>query len=244
MAAKEQRIVSLGTQDLNEAVDGFLAEGFRLDMIRPADDPIEAWVSNEDFVFRIHKRLKDHKFKGVTSHAAPPVKKTEWHAGRAGMMYRDVLPDRMDGKVAVSHIRLTQGGEVPDYVHYHKVEFQVIYCLTGRIKVVYEGQGGPFWLEPGDCVLQPPGIRHRVLECEANSEVIEVTMPAEHETWADHALVLPTNELDPERVFGMQQFIRLSAPSVTDALTQIAARIPENENIRAAVSHVIETFQQ
>jgi hypothetical protein len=39
--------------------------------------------------------------------------------------------------VIVSHIRLPFEGEVPDYVHYHKVDFQMIYCLKGRIKVVY-----------------------------------------------------------------------------------------------------------
>ncbi|HEX3102389.1 MAG TPA: VOC family protein, partial [Pyrinomonadaceae bacterium] len=136
-----------------------------------------------------------------TDHVQPPATAggSDWVLGRAGMEYRDLIPGRLGGKVIVSHIRLTSGGEVPDYVHYHKVDFQMIYCKRGRISVVYEDQGPPFWLETGDCVLQPPEIRHRVLECTAGAEVIEVSMPAEHETWVEHEMELPTSELKPDR---------------------------------------------
>ncbi|MGB4989659.1 MAG: cupin domain-containing protein, partial [Pyrinomonadaceae bacterium] len=131
----------------------------------------------------------------------------DWITGRAGMEYRDLIPDRMDGEVIASHIRLTKGGEVPDYVHYHKVDFQLIRCLKGRIKVVYEDQGEPFWLEPGDYVIQPPEIRHRVLECTEGSEVMEISIPAEHETWIDHEMTLPTRTVNPERLFSGQRFV-------------------------------------
>jgi hypothetical protein len=124
------------------------------------------------------------------------------------MMYRDLIPGRLGGKLISSHIRLTQSGPVPDYVHYHKIDFQLIYCLRGRIHVVYESQGEAFWLEPGDCVLQPPEIRHRVLECEAGSEVLELSSPAEHETWVDHEMTLPTPGIGRERLFDGQCFVR------------------------------------
>ncbi|MGQ0543436.1 MAG: cupin domain-containing protein, partial [Blastocatellia bacterium] len=137
-----------------------------------------------------------------------PKNKNEWRVGRVGMLYRDLTPDDLKSRVVVSHIRLPFDGEVPDYVHYHKVDFQMIYCVKGRIKVVYEDQGGPFWLKPGDCVLQPPEIRHRVLEAEAGSEVIEVSSPAEHETWIDHDLTLPTNKIQSDRNFNEQRFVR------------------------------------
>jgi quercetin dioxygenase-like cupin family protein len=107
------------------------------------------------------------------------------------MEYRDLIPGRLGGRVAASHIRLPEGGVVPDYVHYHKIGFQMIYCWRGKVKVVYEDFGDPFWLEPGDCVLQPPEIRHRVLENAAGTEVIELSSPAVHETWADHETDLP-----------------------------------------------------
>lgn len=192
-------------EDLDTAIEQYKTLGYRLDMIFPADDRREAMVS------RGNESVRLARSPGFSRHVAeekPPKGGTpsSWIMGRAGMEYRDLIPDRMGGKMIASHIRLTKAGEVPDYVHYHKIEFQMIYCLKGRIKVVYEDQGEPFWLEPGDCVLQPPEIRHRVLECEANSEVIEITMPAEHETWVEHDIILPTAKLNPDRDFNGQRF--------------------------------------
>ncbi|PCC73862.1 AraC-like ligand binding domain-containing protein [Nannocystis exedens] len=134
-------------------------------------------------------------------------------AGRAGMRYRDLIPGRLGGRFIGSQIGIVAGGPVPDYVHYHIVRFQLIYCLRGWVRVVYEDQGPPFELHPGDCVLQPPHIRHRVLESSPGLEVLEVSSPAEHETFADHALALPTAELRPERDFGGQRFVRHQAAS-------------------------------
>ena len=67
-----------------------------------------------------------------------------WHDGRAGMLYRDLITGRQDGWLIASRIRIPRGGPVPDYVHYHRVHAQVIYCRSGWVKVVYEDQGEPF----------------------------------------------------------------------------------------------------
>ena len=131
-----------------------------------------------------------------------------WVVGRAGMQYRDLIPGRLGGAVIASHIRIPHGGPVPDMVHYHAVAFQLIYCRRGWFDLVYEDQGPPFRLEAGDCVIQPPRIRHRVLESSDNGEVIELGVPAEHLTTIDHELALPTGTLDPQREFGGQRFCR------------------------------------
>ena len=128
--------------------------------------------------------------------------------GRAGMIYRDLIPGRLGGRVIASHIHITNGGPVPDYVHYHRVEFQMIYCKSGWVRVVYEDQGESFVMHAGDCVLQPPEIRHRVLESSDNLEVIEISSPAEHETFAEHEITLPTSTLRPDRDFSSQKFVR------------------------------------
>jgi quercetin dioxygenase-like cupin family protein len=132
----------------------------------------------------------------------------QWVPGRAGMLYRDLVPGRCGGRLIASHIRIPDGGPVPDWVHWHRVRFQMIYCYRGWVRVVYEDQGPPFVLEAGDCVLQPPGIRHRVLESSPGLEVIEVTSPSDHETLADEALELPTEVLRPEREWAGQRFVR------------------------------------
>ncbi|MFN0119211.1 MAG: cupin domain-containing protein, partial [Blastocatellia bacterium] len=131
--------------------------------------------------------------------------------GRAGMQYRDLIPGRLAGAVIASHIRIPGGGAVADYVHYHKVGFQMIFCLTGQARLVYEDQGAPFVMRAGDCVLQPPGIRHRVLESAAGLEVLEISCPARHETWRDHELTLPTAHVRPDRIWGEQRFVRSRA---------------------------------
>lgn len=134
-----------------------------------------------------------------------------WVVGRAGMHYRDLIPGRLGGAFIASEIRIPAGGPVPDYVHFHRVRFQMIYCKSGWVRVVYEDQGEPFVLEAGDCVLQPPTIRHRVLEAAPGLEVIEIGCPAVHATHADHIIALPNARIDPERRFEGQRFVRHSA---------------------------------
>jgi quercetin dioxygenase-like cupin family protein len=129
-----------------------------------------------------------------------------WHTGRAGMRYRDLIPDRWGGAVIASHINIAEGGPVPDYVHYHHVDFQLIFCHRGWVRVVYQDQGDPFVLHPGDAILQAPGIRHRVLESSSDFYVIEVTSPAHHPTMLDHDLELP-NGSTPGRRYGGQDYV-------------------------------------
>ena len=138
----------------------------------------------------------------------PLTSDASWTVGRAGMRYRDLIPSRLGGVFIASHIHIPNGGPVPDYVHYHRIKFQMIYCKSGWVRVVYEDQGEPFVMHAGDCVLQPPEIRHRVLESSDNLEVIEIGAPAEHETFAEHQITLPNAQLKPDRDFSGQRFVR------------------------------------
>ena len=130
-----------------------------------------------------------------------------WVVGRAGMHYRDLVPDRLGGAIIASHIRIAEAGPVDDLVHYHTVGFQLIFCHRGWVRLGYEDQGPPFVLGAGDCVIQPPEIRHRVLESSAGFEVIEIGVPAEHLTTIDHEMELPTPHYRPEREFQGTKFV-------------------------------------
>lgn len=211
----------LTVSDLGEALEFFTRRlGFRMDMIVPADAPQTAVLSGQGITLRIETGgspatpsdspldlpVGDRGF--VISRFNSMDSDDAWRVGRAGMQYRDLIPGRLSGRFVASHIRIPDGGETPDYVHYHKVRFQMIYCKAGWVRLVYEDQGPPFVLEAGDCVLQPPEIRHRVLESSPGLEVIEIGCPALHETWADHELELPTRKVLPERLFGGQRFVR------------------------------------
>ena len=135
------------------------------------------------------------------------VDSESWVIGRAGMHYRDLLPDRLGGAIIASHIRIAEAGPVADMVHFHTVGFQLIFCHRGWVRLVYEDQGPPFVLGGGDCVIQPPEIRHRVLEASAGVEVIEIGVPADHLTSVDHEMELPTPHFRPEREFQGTKFI-------------------------------------
>ena len=137
-----------------------------------------------------------------------------WVIGRAGMSYRDLIPTRLGGAMIASHIRVPDG-PVPDMVHFHKVGFQLIFCVGGWVDVLYEDQGGPLRLHAGDCFIQPPQIRHKVLEVGEGIEVIEIGVPAEHLTEIDHQMTLPTDQLRPEREWDGQRFVHNVGASAT-----------------------------
>ena len=178
-------------------------------MIMPADDPALAVLSGHG---RRIRRGAAAGADGRPGAAADPVTGVLELAprprpqddpaalrGRAGDALPRPAPEPQGGRFIASHITIPDGGPVPDYVHHHDVRFQFIYCLRGWVRVVYEDQGPPFVLQAGDCVLQPPGIRHRVLESSAGLEVLEVTCPAEHPTYVDHELALPTTVASTRR---------------------------------------------
>lgn len=162
--------------------------GTRIEFVDP-DPPVEVPPLQAEFV--------------VTRQADRP----ETGVGRAGMLYRDLIPSRLGGRFIASHISIPKGGPLSDWVHFHKIRFQMIFCRRGWARLVYEDQGPPFLFQAGDCVLQPPRIRHRVLESSDGFEVVEIGCPALHETLADHAMELPTPTLAPDRDFGGQRFL-------------------------------------
>jgi quercetin dioxygenase-like cupin family protein len=237
--------------------------GFRVEMIRPADQPSEAVLSGHGVRIRLRPAAtSDPAVAGAVTarlrlaidpapadllgeivlpngtvvevvDAAPAmvvpplvdhglivtrVDRTStdaWGTGRAGMQYRDLVPGRLGGRFIASHIRIPGGGPVPDYVHYHQVRFQMIFCVRGWTRLVYEDQGEPFVLRAGDCVLQPPTIRHRVLESGDDLEVVEIGCPAIHDTLGESGFDLPTGRMLPERDYGGQRFVHHVAATAT-----------------------------
>ena len=181
---------------LTETPDDF-AQGAR-ELLAPNGTRIEIEELNPPFV------LPETEHAFVVRRLADQA---PWVIGRAGMHYRDLIPSRLGGSIIASHIRIPDGGPVPDMVHYHTVGFQLIFCYRGWVDLVYEDQGAPFRLTAGNCVIQPPEIRHRVLYASDNIEVIEIGVPAEHVTTIDHDMELPNGVVNPERRFQGQRFV-------------------------------------
>jgi len=205
--------IILHCSNVSAALEAYRTEfGFRIDSIYPADAPRIVRMSG----YGLSVRLDCGPGAGAVTDELPENRpalviskfgERGFGTGRAGMQYRDLIPDRCGGRFIASHIRIPTGGPVPDYVHHHHVHFQLVYCVNGWVRVAYEDQGEPMVMQAGDCFLQPPHIRHRVLECSDQMEVVEIACPAEHETLVEHELTLPTGVFDPDRDFGGQRFV-------------------------------------
>ncbi len=203
--------IELVCTELGPALDLLRSSGLRLDSLYPADDPHTAILAGDDVTIRLTCR-PDAPAPGDGLPAFDPhfvFNRSGGSAveGRAGMLYRDLIPGRLGGRYIASHITIPDGGPVADWVHYHRVAFQVIVVRRGWVKVVYEDQGAPFVMNDGDLVLQPPEIRHRVLENSPGLEVVEISCPAVHSTFAEHELELPNGGVDRSRNFSGQHFL-------------------------------------
>jgi len=208
---KKQIEKTIPCDDINCVLEHYTEKlGYSIESIFPADNPRSA------IVFKGESRIQLGTEEIINTATIPPIKQSftitelvsesAWIAGRAGMMYRDLIPDLQGGRFIASHIKIPDGGPVEDYVHYHKIRFQIIYIHKGWVRLVYEDQGSPFIMKEGDCVLQPPEIRHQVLECSSSFEAIEVSCPAEHLTNVDYDLTLPTSVFQPDRSYKGQIF--------------------------------------
>lgn len=230
--------VEITCPDVAGEVDHFVSLGWRIVDVFPADDPHRITVHGNGLgivvvrgeacgarvhvpamSFRVATSPNGTEVVFGTRHdpvpslvSSPVVSLANgtdaWHIGRAGMHYRDLVPDRQGGAVIASHIRIPHGGPVPDYPHFHEVVFQLIFCHRGWVRLAYESQGEPFVLHAGECVIQPPRIRHRVLESSDDLHVVEVGYPAEHLTIADHDFDFTRAPVDPLREWDSQRFVR------------------------------------
>ncbi len=98
--------------------------------------------------------------------------------------YRDLGISSATGGMVQAHVIRFVPPSRPEEVakrHYHDVDFQMVYVLKGWMRSEFEGQG-EIVLRTGACWIQPPGIKHTVLEYSDDCEVLEIIMPAEFET--------------------------------------------------------------
>jgi len=98
--------------------------------------------------------------------------------------YRDLGMAKATGGLVQAHVIRFVPPCRPEEVsklHYHDVEFQMIYVLKGWVKTELEGQGVHV-MRPGSAWLQPPKIKHKVLDYSDDAEVLEIVLPAKFDT--------------------------------------------------------------
>ena len=97
--------------------------------------------------------------------------------------YRDLGIAAATGGMAVAHV-ICMVPPVTDEVrkrHTHAVQLQMVYVLKGWIKSEFEGHGEHV-MKVGSAWLQPPGIKHTVLDYSEDCELLEIVLPADFET--------------------------------------------------------------
>ena len=103
---------------------------------------------------------------------------------RAYAKYRDLGIKDATGGLAQAHVIRLVGPCNPQEVsklHFHDVDFQMVYVLKGWVKTYMEGEGETMMRE-GSAWTQPPRIRHMILDYSDDVELLEVILPADFET--------------------------------------------------------------
>jgi mannose-6-phosphate isomerase-like protein (cupin superfamily) len=115
-----------------------------------------------------HHREEDFKADGLRTYA----------------QYRDLGIAEASHGLAQAHVIRLIGPCNPAEVsklHYHDVEFQMVYVLKGWVKTYMEGQGETLMKE-GSAWTQPPRIKHLIMDYSDDVELLEVILPAEFKT--------------------------------------------------------------
>lgn len=103
---------------------------------------------------------------------------------RAYAHYRDLgVADATHGLARAHVIRLIGPCDPQEVskLHFHDIDFQMVFVLKGWAKVYLEGQG-EIMMREGSCWTQPPRIRHLIRDYSDNCELLEIILPAEFKT--------------------------------------------------------------
>ena len=103
---------------------------------------------------------------------------------RAYAQYRDLGIAEASQGLARAHVIRLIGPCNPEEVsklHFHDVEFQMVYVLKGWVKTYMEGQGETL-MQQGSAWTQPPRIKHLIMDYSDDVELLEIILPADFKT--------------------------------------------------------------
>jgi hypothetical protein len=103
---------------------------------------------------------------------------------RAYAQYRDLGIFDATGGAARAHVIRLMGPCNPQEVsklHFHDVDFQMVYVLKGWVKTYMEGHGEETY-QQNSSWTQPPKIKHMILDYSDDVELLEIILPGDFET--------------------------------------------------------------
>ena len=169
---------------------------------RPAAQPAvkKKWSGHKTAAKSSARKTIKSKARGVAAAKAKPAKKArpkqriaishhreeDFKADglRAYAQYRDLGIAEASHGLAQAHVIRLIGPCNPAEVsklHFHDVEFQMVYVLKGWVKAWMDGVGETTY-QQNACWTQPPKIRHLIMDYSDDVELLEVILPADFET--------------------------------------------------------------
>jgi mannose-6-phosphate isomerase-like protein (cupin superfamily) len=122
--------------------------------------------------------------KGLVVVSHPAAKDFKPDGLRPYFLYRNLgIDGATKGRFGAHVIRAKDAMRGGQGKHTHALGFQLVYVLKGKARFWYDGYG-TVEMVAGSSVYQPPGIRHEMLSCSRNCEILEITSPAEFVTRA------------------------------------------------------------
>lgn len=96
----------------------------------------------------------------------------------AGNEYRELSVGQASaGVLGIRHLRSTLPFDTSTGWHWHDMDVHVVYVLKGSITFRFAGLDGEVIVRAGDCITQPAGVPHNVVERSADLELLEITLP-------------------------------------------------------------------
>ena len=135
---------------------------------KPASKAVKSKARPKQRIAISHHREEDFKADGLRTYA----------------QYRDLGIAEASHGLAQAHVIRLIGPCNPAEVsklHFHDVEFQMVYVLKGWVKTYMEGEGETL-MQVGSAWTQPPRIKHLIMDYSDDVELLEVILPAEFKT--------------------------------------------------------------
>jgi len=131
------------------------------------------------------KKIAAKKARPAQKFTVSHYREEEFDSGlRSYAAYRDLgIAPATGGMVQAHVIRMIPPfrPEEVSTLHYHDVDFQMVYVLKGWMTTEFEGEG-VHTFHAGSCWIQPPKIKHTVLGYSDDCELLEIVLPADFET--------------------------------------------------------------
>ena len=100
-----------------------------------------------------------------------------------GNAYRELaLGAATGGRVGLRHLLSTAAFEKETGWHWHDMDAHAVFVIRGHITFRFRDIDGEHVVRAGECITQPAGVPHNVVDRSSDLELLEVTLPQRFST--------------------------------------------------------------